>query len=272
MSWLSEWVGDTPFVTATWVDWLDVLLLAAVIYRVLLALRGTRAIQSLVGLLGLVALYAFSRFSGLSTLEWIFDHMFVYLVLALLILFQEDIRRVLATAGGSLASRVAAVRADSSILEEVNKAAFALSRRRIGALIVLEGGASLERFVEGSHTIDAVVRHELLQAIFHPASPMHDGAVLITNNRIANAGVFLPISLASEINRSFGTRHRAAIGLTEATDAICIVVSEERATVAVVAHGEIHPVADMNDLRQVLSEQVDRRHKGGQEEPEAASA
>lgn len=266
------WLVDTPFATASWVDWFDIALLAAVVYRILLAIRGTRAMQSLVGLLGLVGVYAVSRFSGLTTVQWVLDHLFVYLVLAMLILFQDDIRRVLATAGGRLASRVTGTRADSSILEEVIKAAFALSRRRIGALIVLEGDASMDRYIEGSHHLDAMVRHELLQSIFHPAGPMHDGAVLISKNRIANAGVFLPISLSSDINRSFGTRHRAAIGLTEATDAICIVVSEERATVAVVADGQIHPVADVNDLRQTLSEQIGRRQNATEEPEEAVHA
>lgn len=239
---------------------MDVLLLAAVIYRVLLVLRGTRAMQSLLGFVLLVALYAFARFSGLTTVHWVLDNVFVYLVVALLILFQQDIRRALATAGGSVwFSRAVVPRTDAAVLEEVIKAAFALSRRKIGALVVLEGSASMDAYCEGANRMDAVVSHELLQAIFHPASPLHDGAVVIRKDRVESAGVFLPITLSKQISRTFGTRHRAAIGLTESNDAICIVVSEERGTVAIVTRGEIVPVADMNELRANLTEQLGRQ-------------
>ncbi|MCB9678533.1 MAG: TIGR00159 family protein [Alphaproteobacteria bacterium] len=255
-----SWFAESPFTTASWVDWIDILLLAAVIYRILLVLRGTRAMQSLIGLLLLVGLYAVARIGGLTTMSWVLDNVFVYLVLAVLILFQQDIRRALANAGGRFfVSRLPIARADATILEEVIKAAFALSRRKIGALIVLEGNASLDAWIEGSNEVDGKVSHELLQSIFHPAGPMHDGAVVIRKDRIAAAGVFLPISLSKQISRTFGTRHRAAIGLTEITDALCIVVSEERGTVAIVVRGEIVPVADMNDLRHNLTEQLDRQ-------------
>ncbi len=266
---LWSWFAESPFTTATWVDWFDILMLAALIYQVLLVLRGTRAMQSLIGLMLLVAIYAVARVTGLSTISWVLDNLFVYVVIALLILFQGDIRRALASAGGQLFSRVTIARADASILEEVIKAAFALSRRKIGALIVLEGNASMDPYMEGANALDAVVSHELLQSIFHPASPIHDGAVVIRNNRVSAAGVFLPISLSRQISRTFGTRHRAAIGLTEITDSLCIVVSEERGTVAIVVRGEIVPVADANDLRHNLTEQLDRV---GVEEPSTPGA
>lgn len=254
------WVVESPFATATWVDWLDVLLLAVVIHRVLRVLRGTRAMQSLLGLVLLLALYALARYGGLSTLHWVLDNVFVYLVLALLILFQQDVRNALASAGGRLFFiRPAVERTDAAVLEEVVKASFSLARRKIGALILLEGTASLDVYCDAAHRLDANVSQELLQALFHPASPLHDGAVVIRKDRIESAGVFLPISLSKQVSRSFGTRHRAAIGVTEATDAICVVVSEERGTVAVVTHGEIVPVADLNDLRAILSEQLGRQ-------------
>ncbi|MCA9570708.1 MAG: diadenylate cyclase CdaA, partial [Myxococcales bacterium] len=230
---------------------------AAVVYNVLMLLRGTRAMQSLVGLGLLFVLYAVARFGGLTSIEWVLDNLLVYLVLAVIILFQADIRRALETAGARFFTRVSAARADASILEEVIKAAFLLARRKIGALIVIEGSAELDAYTEGTHILKANVSHELLQSIFHPASPLHDGAVVIRDNRVEAAGVFLPITLSKDISRAFGTRHRAAIGLTEATDAICIVVSEERGTVAIVSRGEIVPVADMNDLRQNLTEQLE---------------
>ena len=129
----------------------------------------------------------------------------------------------------------------------------------------------MDAWTEGSNNVDATVSNELLQSIFHPASPMHDGAVVIRKDRIAAAGVFLPISLSKQISRTFGTRHRAAIGLTEMTDALCIVVSEERGTVAIVVRGDIVPVADMNDLRQNLTEQLERQSDESPS-PGAASA
>lgn len=252
-----QWVAESPFATASWVDWVDILLMAAVVYNVLMILRGTRAMQSLVGLGLLFVLYAVAQFAGLSSIEWVLDNLLVYLVLAVLILFQADIRRALESAGGRFFTRVTVARSDAGNLEEVIKTAFVLARRRIGALIVIEGNAELNAFTEGAHPLDAVVSHELLQSIFHPASPLHDGAVVIRENRVDSAGVFLPITLSKDISRAFGTRHRAAIGLTEATDAVCIVVSEERGTVSVVARGEVVPVADANDLRHNLTEQID---------------
>lgn len=265
MSWLVEQFRESPFATATWVDWIDIGLLALVIYRVLMVMRGTRAMQSLLGLVLLGLLYQFSEYFGLSTVHWVLDNLFVYLVLALLILFQEDIRRALARAGGTLFARPASRPSDANVLEEVIKACFALAHRKIGALMVIERSGSLEPYVEGAHPVDAVVSTELLQAVFHPSSPLHDGAVVISDQRIVAAGVFLPITLSKDIARAWGTRHRAAIGLTEATDGLCLVVSEERGTVALVHRGEIIPVADANDLRQRLVEQM-----GAPEPKEAA--
>lgn len=256
MSWLVEQFRESPFTTATWVDWVDIGLLALVVYRILMVMRGTRAMQSLLGLLLLGLLYQISNYFGLSTVHWVLDNLFVYLVLALLILFQEDIRRALARAGGTLFARATARPSDANVLEEVIKACFALAHRRIGALMVIERSGSLEPYVEGAHALDAVVSTELLQSIFHPSSPLHDGAVVISDKRVVAAGVFLPITLSKDIARSWGTRHRAAIGLTEVTDGLCLVVSEERGTVALVRRGEIIPVADANDLRQRLVEHM----------------
>ena len=177
-------------------DWVDIGLLTIVIYRVLILMRGTRAIQSLLGLGLVLILYLVSEWLELSTLHWVLDQAVVYVALALLILFQEDIRRALARAGGTFFARSSATRSDAHVLEEVNRAVFALAHRKIGALIVLERQGSLEAYGEGAQALDAVVSTELVQAIFHPSSPLHDGAVLISNDRILAAGVFLPISLS----------------------------------------------------------------------------
>lgn len=248
-----QWVVSSPFSTATWVDWVDIAILAWLIYRGLLFLRGTRAMQSLLGLAALGLMFLASERLGLSTLHWVLENVFVWIVLGVVILFQDDIRRALARAGGTLFGR-AGTTTDAQVLEEVVRACFALAKRKVGALIALERTGSLQPYVEGAHRLDAQVTTEVLQSVFHPSSPLHDGAVVLSGSRLHSAGVFLPISLSKEVSRAYGTRHRAAIGLTEETDAICLVVSEERGTVSLVARGEVVPVADANDLRQKLRE------------------
>lgn len=253
LSWLVETVR-----AASWVDVLDIALLAMVIYGVLTVMRGTRALQSLLGLIVVGALYGLAWATGLAAVHWVLDKLFVYVVIALLILFQEDIRRALARAGG-LFGRPTAVRSrsEASVMEEVIKACFTLAHRRVGALILIERAGDLDAYVEGGHRLDAVVSTELLQCLFHPSSPLHDGAVVVAHGRVLAAGVFLPISLSKELGKHLGTRHRAAVGITEETDGLCLVVSEERGTVALVHRGDITPVADSNDLRQQLVERLE---------------
>jgi len=261
MSWIWAWLQDSPLATASWIDWLDIALLAWLLYNALMYLRGTRAMQSLLGLAFLSLVYLTSEVAGLATIHWLLDNVFVWVVLALIILFQEDIRRALARTGGTLFSSRASRPSDAHMLEEIIKAAFELARRRIGALIVFERSASLGPTMEGAHIVQAKISTEILQAIFHPSSPIHDGAVIVADRRLAAAGVFLPISLSKDVSRAYGTRHRAAIGLTEATDALCLVVSEERGTVSIVQDGAIIPVADPNDLRQRLQEGLDKARR-----------
>lgn len=241
--------------TATWSDGLDVLVLAAAVYQVLRVLRGTRAFQSLVGLTLLFVVYVMAGVLDLATLRWVLDNVFVYAVLGLLILFQEDIRRVLADAGGSIFTGSGArALTDANLIEEIVQAVFALAHRRIGALIVIERSGGLDTLTEGASSVDAEITTELLQAIFHPSSPLHDGAVVVSGGRIAKAGVFLPITLSKALPKVYGTRHRAAIGLTERNDAVALLVSEERGTVSIVSGGVVVPVVDENDLRVKLQE------------------
>ncbi len=249
--------------TLTWFDVLDIAIMAWILYRAMLVIRGTRAIQSLLGLLVLVALYLVSGWIGLYTIHWVLEKFFVYIVLAVIILFQQDIRRGLATAGGRL---FPSIRTPTrvSMLEDLVRASFALASRRIGALIAIEREASLEEYVEPAAHLDALVSQELLLAIFHPTSPLHDGAVVIQKGRLAVAKAFLPLSHSKTVSRFFGTRHRAAIGLTEETDALVIVVSEERGTVSLVEHGQIMPTTDVNQLRDLLQETL---QPGGGPEP-----
>lgn len=261
------WLG--PLANTTWVDWLDIGLLTLVIYQVLTAMRGTRALQVLLGGALLGAVYILSEVVGFAAMHWVLDHLFVYLVVALLILFQEDIRRALAGAGNWFAVSRDAGATEASVMEEVIRACFALAKKRIGALIVLERNGSLQAFVDGAHSLDCRVSKEILESIFHPTSPLHDGAVIVSNGRLVAAAAFLPTSMSTNIPRFYGTRHRAAIGLTEETDGLVLVVSEERGTVAVVTEGKVEPVADVNDLRQMLSRQLTRDAKADLEESNA---
>ncbi len=263
MEHLTAWYQDSPFSTATWVDWVDMGLMAYLTYLLLTWIRGTRALQSLAGLALLAVVYLMADELGLTTLHWVLDKLFVYLVLALLILFQEDIRRALALAGAGLVLRSSRP-SDANLREEVIQAVFAMANRKVGALIAIRRTALLDSFVEGAHDIDANVSTELLQAIFHPSSPIHDGAVIIDHGRIMAAGVFLPISTSKKIMQAYGTRHRAAIGLTEIIDAVCVVVSEERGTVSLVLGGQVVPVADPDDLRERLQEALERGSERGE--------
>lgn len=237
-----------------WTDVVDVAVVTVLIYWALVVIRGTRAFQSLLGLVFLGALYAVSAAAGLHTIYWLLDKFFVYVVLAVLILFQADIRRGLARAGGGLFEGFAADEGASHALEEVVKAAFALASRRIGALIVFERSASLEHLLESATELDAVVSQELLVAVFHPTSPLHDGAAVVAKGRLVAVGAFLPLSTSPDVARYFGTRHRAAIGVSEETDAVVVVVSEERGTVSLVRAGALSAVADTNALRAQLQQ------------------
>ena len=238
-SWLWE--------TLRWTDGLDIAIMAFIVYRLLLVLRGTAAFQAMVGLGFLLGLFLISGSIGLTSINWLLGELTVYIVLAVIILFQQDIRRALARAGSLFPT--ARSSAELPMLEELVKASFYLASRRIGALVALEREADLSEYIEAATDVDAVVSHSLLLSIFHHTSPMHDGAVVIQDSRLAAAQVFLPLTQSKEVSRFFGTRHRAAIGLTEETDAVCIVVSEERGTVSLVERGQVSPCGDADELR-----------------------
>ena len=239
--------------TIHWNDVADIAILSYVLYRTLMILKGTRAFQSLLGLAFVGLVYALAQQFHLYTLHFLLEKFFVYIVLAVIILFQNDIRQGLARAGGRLFKSFAA-RPETSMLEDVVRACFALASRRMGALIAIQRTATLDDYVEPALDLDARVTQELLLSIFHPTSPLHDGAVVVQAGRLAAAKVFLPLSLSKDVSRFFGTRHRAALGLTEETDAVVLIVSEERGTVSLAMSGALTPVGDINELRQRLQE------------------
>ena len=224
---------------------LDIIIVWYLFYQILMLIRGTKAMQILFGLLIFVALYLISKpeLLDLATLNWILDKFISYFIVIIVIIFQEDIRRGLSEFGktDSLANKSQAEeRLSATAIEEIVKAASLLSERRIGALIAVEMEAVLDQYMVKGIKIDATITKELLVSLFIPfkANPTHDGAVIIRNQRVDRAGCFLPLSANDRIDKALGTRHRAAIGLSEATDAVIIVVSEETGIISVV-HNEM---------------------------------
>lgn len=235
-------------------DIIDILLVAFIIYRFLLLIRGTKAPQVLLGL-GFVGIIYFiaDRFEvrTLSALLFsIFDNLFIIFI----ILFQADIRRVLSQFGKtSFLSRGDAYK-DGNLIEEVVKSSVSLSNRKVGALMVLEKDADVTEFTDSGISIDSQVSKELLTSIFLPVSPLHDGAVVIRKGRIFLANCFLPLSTQATGLKSIGTRHRAALGLSEETDAVCVIVSEENGSISLATGGRIIHNLDSGQLRKALVE------------------
>jgi len=247
-------------------DTVDILLVTAGIYWLLLLIRGTRAIQILVGLIVLIALSLVSQLFELAALGLILENFLGSAVLIIVILFQNDIRRALARVGRGFFPSFSAEQ-ELQVVEEVVRAAGTLSQRRHGALIVLERDSNLGDLIEAGVAVDAQVSKDLLVSIFQPTSPMHDGAVVVREGRVSSAGCILPLTLRTDLPEGLGTRHRAAVGITEETDAMVVVVSEETARISVVLGGEMLRELDAPRLRVVLREVLGGERK---ELPEAS--
>jgi len=237
-----------------WQDIIDIIIVAIVIYRLLLIIKGTKAAQMLIGLGLLLLAFLVSGYMELYTMNWIIQSFWAQIVIALIVLFQPEIRRALAQIGEARFLQAFTSAEELKSLDEIVKAAVALANRKIGALIVIERETSLKDFVEMGTALDARVSKEILLSIFHPTSPIHDGAVVIRGNRIIAAGCFLPIALSPELSKTLGTRHRAGIGLTEETDAIAIIVSEETGTISMAMNGRLESPLDMGTLRDILTD------------------
>ncbi|MDA8241482.1 MAG: diadenylate cyclase CdaA [Nitrospiraceae bacterium] len=234
-------------------DFLDIALMSLIIYRLLLILKGTKAVQMLIGLGILLLASLASRYLELYTIDWLVQSFLAQIVIAIIVLFQPEIRRALAHIGE--AQFLTFTKAEElKSLEEIVRASISLANRKIGALMVIERETSLKDFIEVGTPLDAKVSRELLSSVFHPTSPIHDGAVIIKGNRIAAAGCFLPITLSSELSKALGTRHRAGIGLTEETDAIAIIVSEETGFISMAMNGKLETKLDMGTMRDILTD------------------
>jgi len=229
---------------------LDILIIAVLIYYVLKLLRGTRAIQMLVAIVLLVILYRAARWAQFEMVQWLLDTLLPYVAIALIVLFQPEIRRALDRFGRNITLSRFSSGSPASSYDDVVLAASYFSQNRIGALIAFEREVGLRIYVESGIPIDASLSYDLLLAIFRPGSPLHDGAVILQGTRIASAACFLPLSLNPMISNQLGTRHRAAIGVTEESDAVVVVVSEQTGAISLAVGGAIEvglSVEQLND-------------------------
>ena len=249
-------------------DTLDILLVAAVVYWLLLLIKGTRAAQMTLGLLVLVLVWLLIEQLDLPTLGFLLNNFFTWGVLIVIVIFQADIRRALTRVGKGFFT--AGLHQKALAVEEIVRACQSLAQRRVGALIVIEREISLEEYLELGTGLDAELSRDLLISIFLPYSPLHDGAVLIRQSRVSSAGCILPLALRSNLPSTLGTRHRAALGIAEETDAIAVVVSEETGRISMVVGEEISEDLEGSILRQSLLRLLgDTRREGEEEEGES---
>jgi diadenylate cyclase len=238
---------------------LDILIIAILIYYLLKLLRGTRAVQMLVAV-GLLALfYRGAQWARLEMVEWLLTTLLPYVAIALIILFQPEIRRALSRFGRNLSLMKFASHNPKASYDDIVMAAEYFSQNRIGALMVVERQAGLRTYIESGIPLDAKISYDLLLSIFRPGSTLHDGAVIIEGSRVAAAGCFLPLSLNPMISKQLGTRHRAAIGITEDSDAVVVLVSEETGSISFAFGGAIETNLTPDELSDRLGELVARR-------------
>lgn len=234
-----------------WRDIVDIALVSFVLYQIIQHLRGSRALAVLTGFFFLAVLYIISMMAGFYTLSWLLDHIFSSLFLVIVVIFQQDIRHALGEMGATSFFRGKSLKASG--MEEVVCACEDMAKARIGALIVIEGKMRLDDMIKREGvTVDARLSRQLLKNIFYPKAPLHDGAVIISHARITAAACILP--LAEVKGQAFGTRHRAALGITEETDATVVVVSEERGEISVARKGILTRNLNSSKLRNILNE------------------
>ena len=266
MTWLTELLQRPP---VTFWDVLDILIVSLIVYEVLKLIRGTHAVQIGLGIAVLVGMFYFSRGFQLETLNWLIRNVVGYVVFAAIVLMQGDIRRALMHLGRApffrAFRRLDRPLADDDLIEELVVAVTTLSNRTTGALIVIERSVGLRNHIEGGIPLDARLTYDLLVSIFQPTSPLHDGAVIVQGDRIAAAACFLPLSINPRLSRELGSRHRAALGITEENDAVAIVVSEETGVISLVMNGDIERAITADQLRVRLAGLIVRRRPLGRD-------
>src|ERR1700680_3213964 len=238
---------------------LDILIVATLIYYLLKLLRGTRAVQMLVGIALLVVFYRGAQWARLEMVKWLLTTLLPYFAIALIVLFQPEIRRALSRVGRNLSLMKYTSHNPKATYDDIVMAAEYFSQNRVGALMVVERQAGLRTYIESGIPLDAKLSYDLLVSIFRPGSPLHDGAVIIEGSRVAAAGCFLPLSLNPLISKQLGTRHRAGIGITEDSDAVVVLVSEETGSISLASGGAIDTNLMPEELSDRLSEMVSRR-------------
>src|SRR5215216_4303302 len=248
-----------------WWDLLDIAVVSILIYEFLKLIRGTRAVQMAVGSLLIVILFYVSRLAPLQTVNWMIRNMLVYVAFAAIVIFQSDIRRALAHFGQAPFFRyLYRQEAADETIEEVVVAATMLAQQKVGAIFAIEREIGLRNYIESGIPLDAALTYDLLVTIFRPGSPLHDGAVIVQEHRVAAAACFLPLTVNPRLSRELGSRHRAAIGLTEENDAVAVVVSEETGIISLVLDGRIERGLTPDDLRLRLRKLVAYRRAAGQ--------
>jgi diadenylate cyclase len=236
-------------------DLADIALVAVLVYLLLTVLRGTRAMAMLWGILILTSIYLAASALDLITLATILREVLFYLPFAVIVLFQHEIRRMLAAVGRTPLLRwTSQISPRQVLISDIVLACETLVARRYGALIVIERDEGLRTYAETGVSLDAQLSYDLLVNLFTPGTPLHDGAAVVQGNRITAAGCFLPLSSRADLSSSYGSRHRAALGIAEETDAVVVVVSEERGAISVASGGELHGDLDRRGLRDLLLE------------------
>ncbi len=239
-------------VEPSWLDLVDILIVAFLIYQLLQFIRGTHAVQMALGALVLVLLYWLSQFLHLETVNWLLRTFMPYLVFGIIVVFQSEIRKVLAQLGKTPLPGVFGSPRTEEVIDEVVLAGTTLAAQRTGAIVVIERDMGLRSYIETGIALDAYVTYDLLISIFNPGTPLHDGAVIVQGNRVAAAACFLPLTVNPQLSRELGSRHRAAIGVTEDTDALAVVVSEETGVISLVVGGRIRRDLDAASLKSAL--------------------
>jgi len=246
-----------PLGELRWQDVLDIAIIAFLLYHALLLIRGTRSASMILGMIFIALVYLGARQLELYTVGWVFDQFLASIMVVLVVIFQHDIRRLLTRVGRGTLFRGRGQLQTSQMIEEIVRGVIALAGAKLGAIIAIQRDVGLNDYIEGGALVDASVTRDLLQSIFAEDSPLHDGAVIVAGNRIEAARCLLPLTTNPNVAKTLGTRHRAAIGLTEETDAVAIVVSEEDRSLSLVVGGHITRGMDAATLRTSLAEMVE---------------
>lgn len=263
---MNSMLGFYQFTSFSIRDLIDIGLVAFIIYRFLLLMKGTRGVQMTFGIVMLLLFFWATRFYHLAAVEWLLSNILTYIFFAIIVLYQSELRRAL-TGIGIISIWGHNRRQPKNGFDEIVLASTTLAAKKIGALVILEREIGLRNYVESGIALDAVLTYDLLVTIFSRNTPLHDGAVIIQRNRILAAGCFLPLTLDPHLSQELGTRHRAAIGITEETDAIAVIVSEETGTISLAIGGTLTRSYTGDSLRAALQQAMEGRNIFSESEP-----